>query len=629
MGEQENPWETTGRTPGGVVEFVDDLAQVRTTQDKPVFPADTTAGVDWIMPLRLHPDLNISRGVIERGGFVDVPNLDPTQKSQSELAGMLDGNHRVAFDRKFISGRVVRNNGIRVRIDLGARFGLNRILFYPRDTAQFPFGNDFLRAFELYVNDGLPQNLYASGQPIFTSPVVREEDNSDQIVEILIEPQFVRYIELKSISTVGFEIDEIEVYGTGFVPTAAYVSDVLDLGGPVVWGDIEWVERVAGEMGDSEAEVRVRSGSDTTPDIYYRVVQLGGGRTEQVPTTAAGEPLTRELYENELRENERGPIQTDTQNWSQWQPAGNGDQLNLPAPRRFFQFRVNFVNHELDAGRAIDRLAFSYAQPPVERIVAELSPPEAEIGATTRFTLLARVENRAQLPGFNRFEIETPAPINAIHAVELMDGDGNRLDGAEFTSDLRDLPQHQGNFSVLDVAHDHFTLGTPLIRSHGTLLRVVFDAAAYRYGTRFAGLAYPAGEGGLPLQTEGGDASPLLDTDGLLVRVSVDSRITGPLNVEPAVLTPNGDGINDAAVISYTVYHLLEPAPVEISIYDLAGSRIRRLPSQSVANGRYEALWDGRGRGGSPVPPGAYLVEVTLESDRTTERRARLVLVAY
>ena len=73
---------------------------------------------------------------------------------------MLNGDHRVAFDRKFVAGRIVRNNGVTIRIDLGARFGVDRIAFYPRMTELFPFENEFMRGYELFLNDGLlPKSL--------------------------------------------------------------------------------------------------------------------------------------------------------------------------------------------------------------------------------------------------------------------------------------------------------------------------------------------------------------------------------------------------------------------------------------------------------------------------------------
>ena len=631
VGSDQHPWHNSGTTPGGVIDFVEQLGTIEDANGEKVFADALDSQQNWIMPLRLRSDFNISLGVIERGGTIDSPGLDASQKNPEQLAGMLNGDHRVAFDRKFVAGRIVRNNGVTIRIDLGARFGVDRIAFYPRMTASFPFENEFMRGYELFLNDGLPQNLFASGQPIFTSPVRRDPDNRAARVDAQINPQFVRFLQLKSISTLGFEIDEIEVYGRGFVPTASYVSNVLDLGEEVVWGRIAWREVAAGNSADSKIEVRVRSGQDTTPDIFFRNANVGGRQPEYVPTDREGNTLTEETFE-ELAKNQRGPIKSDTDNgWVQWQVVGNGTPLTVPAPRRYFQFRIDFTNLSLDASRAIADLGFQFARPPVDRIVAEVGPPQAEVGKQTTFAYFARIANTTGRPGFTRFEIETPARIAAIHSVEIQDRAGNRLDGAEFSGDLAgvSLPLRVGSFSIEAVENDHFALSLPLIDADGSLLKIVFDAAVFRYGTRFQGRAFADASVQVPLQTEGGDASAEQDTDELLVRIAVGSQVAGPLAIQPRTFTPNGDGANDVAEISYAVLHLLEPSPSEVNVYDLAGGRVRQLNSAEVQNGRIQLQWDGRGDDNRLVRPGIYLAVVEIRADRETERRANSVAVVY
>ena len=630
VGGDERGWSSWGETPGGVIAFVDRLGDVQNAAGNQVFVgvADSLSG--WIMPLRLNPDFNISLDVFERGGDIDVPNLARSDKDPEELAGVLNGDHRVAYDRKFVAGRIVRNNGVAIRIDLGARFGMDRIVFYPRMTDLFPFGNEFMRGYELFLNDGLPHNLFASGQPIFTSPVLREPDNREVMVDMQIEPQFVRFVELKSISTLGFEVDEIEIYGRGFVPTARYVSNVLDLGQEGVWGAINWTEALTGGAENSKLEVRVRSGMDETPDVYYRSVAVNGVR-ELLPTDSNGDTLTQATYEKRLSETERGPIRGDAAHWSQWQLVSNGSKLNLPAPRRYFQFSIDFANRTLDASRAIADLGFEFESPPVDRIVAEIDPPRTIVGEQTAFTYAARTVNATGRSGFVRFEIETPARVSAGRTVEILDADNNRLDGAEFTGDMLEgnLPAQVGAFAIEEVADDHFTLSLPQISADGTLLKIEFDAAVFRYGTRFQGRAFADANTLIPLQTEGGDATSELDTDELLVRVTVGSQVAGPLQIEPAVFTPNGDGINDETAISYTVLHLLEPSLAEVDVYDLAGRCVRRLSAAMVQNGRVPLDWDGRGADGNLVVPGVYLLQVEIHSDRGIERRVGSVAVVY
>jgi gliding motility-associated-like protein len=628
VGSEDRPWSEFGTTPGGVIAYVEALGDVRDLADEPVFVDVPDSLGGWLMPLRLSPEFNISSDVLERGGSIDVPILARSEVDPAQLEGVLNGDHAVAYDRKFVAGRIVRNNGITIRLDLGARFGVDRIVFYPRMTEQFPFVSDYLRGYEIYLNDGQPQNLFASGQPIFTSPILREPDNRQARVDVGIEAQFVRYLELKSISPLGFEIDEIEVYGRGFVPTARYVSNVLDLGEDVVWGQINWNEIFAGNASDSELEIRVRSGSDTTPDIYYRTVSVDGV-SQLLPTNSNGDTLTEASYMR-LKENERGPIRVDIANWSQWQLAGNGVELNVPAPRRYFQFSIDFTNRDLTASRAVADLGFEYEKPPVDKIIAEIGPAQTQVGEETTFTYFARVVNATGRTGFSRFEVETPARVAAVRSVEIFDAQGSLLESADFSAvNLDALPAVAGALSIEEVAGNRFALGLPQVSADGALLKIVFDAAVFRYGTRFQGRAFADANTAIPLQTEGGNATADLQTDELLVRVTVGSQVAGALSVVPQIFTPNGDGINDAVQISYTVLHLLEPSPAAVRVYDLAGRVVRQFDAVQVQNGRSDLGWDGKDDGGQQLPPGTYIVQVEISSDSSTESRAHSVVVAY
>ena len=144
------------------------------------------------------------------------------------------------------------------------------------------------------------------------------------------------------------------MYGRGFVPTASYVSNVLDLGEEVVWGRIAWSEEVAGNSADSKIEIRVRSGRDTTPDVFFRNANVGGRQPEYVPTDSERQYADRRNLRKTGGRTSEGPIKSDTDNgWVQWQVVDNGSPLTVPAPRRYFQFRLDFTNLSLDASRAV------------------------------------------------------------------------------------------------------------------------------------------------------------------------------------------------------------------------------------------------------------------------------------
>ena len=390
VGGVDHSWQESGTTPGGVIDFVERIESV-VDGERPLFVTEQDQ-FNWIMPVRVDPDVNISLGLLDRGGEIDI-NLSEQQIDRDQLEGVLNGDHKLAFDRKPIDGQTILNNGITIFIDLGARFGVNRILFYPRMTPQFPFGNDFMRGYELYINDGQPENLFASGQPNFVSPVSRNTDNADTTVVVEIDAQFVRFLQLKSVINAGFEIDEIEIFGTGFVPEASYESHPLALEDQSVWGQIRWLEVVAGDPRDSSIEVRARSGSDDTPDAFFREVLVNGVRSGLSPNDDQGNPLTPASYERLLRDGRAVIKQTDAENWGQWQLVSNGQTLSLPAPRRFLQFRIDVFNGPLGSARR-RRLPWSREWPMAAAV------PAAR-GATSR--------PRRELPPSTRFPCEMPA----------------------------------------------------------------------------------------------------------------------------------------------------------------------------------------------------------------------------
>ncbi len=57
-------------------------------------------------------------------------------------------------------------------------------------------------------------------------------------------------------------------------------------------------------------------------------------------------------------------------------------------------------------------------------------------------------------------------------------------------------------------------------------------------------------------------------------------------------------------------YDLPEIGPVRLSVFDVAGRLVRTLVDESVAQGRHEAVWDGRDSSGREVGSGSYLARL-------------------
>ena len=674
-------------TPGNVVEF------------------DAGGRVGWLSPQQADASLNIARGLLDRGGGLSAPTI-LSQDVKNTLDFMVDDDPTTAFERKTARGAAQVNSlGVIMDFDLGARFGVERIQFFPRNAhpdypaPEFPFQNDFMRAFELLLNDGSEETQVAN-QPVLTT-VELEIENEQPIVELNIPPQYVRFIRLKSQTTVGFEIAEFRVFGSGFVPRADYLSNIFDFGDELaLWGRIRWLEEVVGLERQSRLLVSTRSGWDDTPLQYTRLHENSG---EDVPwqegavvTTEEGASieldafdsaqegldvfnalpfaersrvsLTLEQYED-LRKAKKGEIGDDLVAWSRWSPpyslaAGavtadniGDDQVGVPilspGPRRYFQFKVEFVSDDLQAARALGALAFTVSNPPMaEQIIGEVMPRHVALGVPVSFTyaVLPTTVRGGVDQGFDAFEIATPVRVSAVEAIEVVHADG-RVESADFSGAALDqLPvfDDSGQFAVEAVEERRLRVRFPLIgesdlaAQRAALLKIRFKCRVLRFGTTFTGTAFNSSVDDLGQRVISGNAADLGSEDDDLVPIGVadpnDLSVKVPLGVGgllrsasavPRPFSPNGDGINDRTAIQYDLTRLVGAAPISVQVFDLAGNPVRTLLTGAQGGGSFAVEWDGTNGAGAMVPPGIYLFRVDVDTDAGGESAVGVIEMAY
>ncbi len=721
-GENGRSWQSGGgELPAQVIRSAQ---SVESTNAPGGVIAFSPAGFDhWIFPQRADTTLNIALGAnsAARGGSITSPNI---QNIRGELPKIIDDDGSTGMDLRLSAGASsARVLGLIIDLDLGARFGLDRFRFFPRNAApefpapEFPFQNDFMRSFEIFINDGTPETKL-EGVPIRES-VALVGQNEDQVVDIRIPPQYVRFVRLKSLTATGFDMAEFQVFGTGYVPEAVYISNIFDFGDLALLGKLRWVEQQVGDGQLSRITVRTRTGEDSGTVQFNkvrpgeRIFRVGGGSASldavgagarglgglggssaEVPWKFARDiedeelkALVENVLDNEtvvlrdaiqifnalspeeqdllalseadykkLSSGDRGAIRNDVDNWSEWSPPyaldemalltqeGSGVEIVSPSPRRYMQFMIEFFSDEFESATGVGGLAFDVlASPFAEQVMAEIVPRRASVGERTDFTYAVLAKFRpGQDRGFNRLQVDTPLKVEAVGAMRIRWPDGTVLE-ADFTGVALDrLPVQQGDFSIVEIQEQNVVFEFPLVDEDGTELQVVFDNSVLRFGTTFSGRAFNTENGELLAQgVVPGNAANLGDGDFDVQplgtpfdgNLSVEVPISGDLLVNvvaaPRVFTPNGDGINDLAMIQYDLTNVGSPTGLTIAIYDLAGRPVRRLYDDLDSSGRFARAWDGRDDAGRAVPPGNYVFSVTLAAKIGQREVLAAVGVAY
>ena len=558
-----------------------------------------------ILPFRFEESQNVAFRVL-KDGQITAPTSG--RGLEKQLEGTVNGDHEVAFERKptLFEPRVT-TRGIWIILDFGTPIGVSRVRFYPRNTVvstpEMPFHNDFLRGYELWINKELDS---------FTTPdklIMREPKNEEEIVDIQVPVQYARYVKIKSLVDQPFELDEVEVYGAGFLQQGIYYSDVIDFGDRAGIGTIEWIEKVEGASEFSSLSVRVRTGLDDTPLVFR----------EYIPTEGGGDgrysEVTKEMYA-ELEPALRGGIVEDTARWSPWFVTANSGLISAPNPRRYVQFRLQF-DGGLNSSRVVDELTFSYLQPPIAgKLTAEVYPRVMAAEEPASFRYAVRIEHDGGLiRGYDRIEVDTGVQISDVRQV--------KLNGEPYA------------FNLDFVADDSFGLSFSRIHQDGDLLEFTFDIPIFRFGTTFSGRAYSGRAEEVPQAVTPGNAtnfdpSDIDDLSGLSVAIPKQQigKLIGDITIDPRIITPNGDGFNEKLKFFFNILQLTRDTPVSLELFDLSGRRLGLLINETRGIGPVELVWNGK-LNGNKLLPGTYIWQLRVRADAFEELHTGIFGVAY
>ena len=390
-------------------------------------------------------------------------------------------------------------------------------------------------------------------------------------------------------------VSEFQVYGEGHPARVVLRSPVIDLGTNWNITAIDWEIDVP--LG-AQFALRSRTGDRVVEEMRY--------------FDKNGKEVSKRRYEK-LIASFRGPIETTLQpgdGWSVWSEEyiHAGTRFRSPSPRRYVQLKAELHADDPQAGLALDALILNYSRPLARSAIGEVHPTHVEPGEQTDFTYFLRPEFARDSQGFEAIALEASVPL-AFRTLQI--------DGTSVNAEIKKTDAG-------------FRLHLPAPVAAAERVELGFAATVFQNNTRFrAFLERVNGSDTLRQQVDPGDAIPELAGTGDVVALPINEGLLAQLDIGNGIFTPNGDGINDALVISFDVLKVIDARPIDARIFDLHGRLVRTLRDASGVAGHYQLTWDGRRNSGAMARPGLYLLRLRVAGDSLTRTLIRSIGLSY
>ncbi len=568
---------------------------------------------------------NLTLNLVERGGTIDVV-IDAFVRAEEVTLGnalnLVDGS---IFDR-WRNGREPRNTyntWSHITIDLGAVYPVDFVRMITGVAIRGGFGEHLLRTragasgarsfsyrnYEVLTSDG---TIAPDGTRIWTrhfAGYAASENHSAGLADHQFPTLPARYVRIAWLiwdATCAATLpdassrwgcyangsaEEIQVYGEGYPLAVSLRSPLIDLGSDKNLNSLEWQAQTP--LG-THIEIRSRTGDEVVEQYTFH--------------DKNGRQVNQKRYDK-LIPSFKGKIDTTRIPGADWSPWSNiysasGAAFQSPSPRRFMELDARLASDNPAQAAHFDWLAVNFTDPLASEVVGEVFPLQVAPGQETQFSYFLRPATTRD--GFDQIAIEaTTAP---------------RFDAAFVDGE------------PVEVTTEALALGFRAtfprrIRSY-QLVELRFTAPIYLQATRFDAFLEDSQKAQTRQLVDPGDAAPQVESSSNVVRLPVADQLFASLSFSPALITPNGDGINDQLRISFDLINVLSDRPLHLRLYDLSG---RPLFSQERASqaGHIAWHWDGRDLHGQRVPPGLYIVELHIAGDAGDRSVRRIVAVAY
>jgi hypothetical protein len=386
---------------------------------------------------------------------------------------------------------------------------------------------------------------------------------------------------------------ELQVFGAGHPSRVVFSSPLIDLGSDKQVQTLRWgADAPAG----SHLEVRSRSGNELQLQVTYH--------------DKNNKEVTAKKY-GKLIPSFKGRIDTAFSAGGDWSPWSNiylrpGEAFQSPSPRRYMELQVALISARAERGVQLDWLEIEFDNPLAQQVLGEIFPVQVQPGKQTEFIYYIQPRQIAGT-GFDRLLLETSAPVE-FKGVWV---DGERQEVV--------LEETDRGFAV--------TLPAPIRESR--LLELRFVGTVFVDATRFDAFLADSRDAALARQrVDSGDAYAEVVSSTNAVRLPVAPQLLANVSIEPRILTPNADGVNDVLRVEFDLVNVLAPRLVGLRVFDMAGRLLQVLEEQGLA-GDGALVWDGGAQDGVRVPPGLYVAELRIDGDGGIQSRRRVISVAY
>ncbi len=555
-----------------------------------IFNALEVTDENGLSPLEADPEANLLPRIKELGGTATTSVRTAAARSNQILKELIDEQYTTGW-------RVYTNtNGAELEVDMGAVFVLQRIYLH---RGVLNDDERSLRGYEFYVNDGDSLN-FIGDKPVY-SLIAQDRSHGLPELDLSFSPTQVRYFKLRSTGERGFQMGDLEVFGVGVTPFAQYISRVIDLGDAANMGPVNVYTSINGE---AKTQFSTKTGYVANDSLYFSQTGIPGEFEE----------VSLDDFDRTLDPSYAGIIRENTRDWSTWSPPYSqleNAEINAPDNRRYFQFQFRLLSGSLLDKAVVDSVVINYTTPAIaDSVIAEISPTTAILGQENDFTYHLRSVTANDKRGFDTVIIRTPFAARAT---------GLSIDGIE----INDFTW-QGVDGRLQVAFPNNR-----ISRSGQAIDVRFTSLMTISGTEFRGEVADSQSDAFPQRIIFGNANEEAVDNTLVVSARIDNKLFTGVDFSSAIITPNGDGINDQIALEYVLLKATDPVGVQVIIYDLSGREVRRLYDARDSSGPNQVAWDGRADDNTTVPPGLYLIHLEANTDAGDATQMRSVAVVY